>query len=174
MLMSSDLIPNNLIESKIYVFRGKKVSIDFDLASLYGVQTKVLNQAIQRNKRRFPEDFMFQLSRSEFDHLRSQIVTSSSERGGRRYLPYVFTEQGVAMLSGVLNSDRAIQVNIQIMRTFTKMREMLTENEGLRRRIELLEKQYDEKFGMVFEAIKRLIDVQDDKSEDGKEIGFQY
>jgi phage regulator Rha-like protein len=170
--MSQDLIPNELVESKIYVFHGKKVMVDRDLAKLYGVQTKVLNQSVQRNLSRFPEDFMFQLNVSEFERLRSQIVTSSSGRGGQRYLPYVFTEQGVAMLSSVLNSDQAIQVNIQIMRTFTRMREMLIENDDLRRKIELLEKQYDEKFVMVFDAIRRLIDEKPAGGE--KEIGFKY
>ena len=169
--MSHDLIPSELVESKIFVFRGKNVMIDRDLAILYGVETRVLNQAVRRNTRRFPEDFMFQLTDQESQNLRSQIVTSSLEYGGRRYSPYVFTEQGVAMLSSVLKSDRAIQVNIQIMRTFTIMREMLTENEELRRKIELLEKQYDEKFVMVFDAIRRLID---EPSKDEKEIGFKY
>ncbi|KKW32338.1 MAG: KilA-N, DNA-binding domain protein [Candidatus Uhrbacteria bacterium GW2011_GWA2_52_8d] len=169
--MSTDVVPIELIESKIYVFRGKNVMIDRDLATLYGVETRVLNQAVRRNVQRFPEDFMFQLTDQESQNLRSQIVISSLEYGGRRYSPYVFTEQGVAMLSSVLKSDRAIQVNIQIMRTFTRMREMLTENEELRRKIELLEKQYDEKFVMVFDAIRRLID---EPSKDEKEIGFKY
>ncbi|PJE77223.1 DNA-binding protein [Candidatus Uhrbacteria bacterium CG10_big_fil_rev_8_21_14_0_10_48_16] len=169
--MPSDIIPNELVESKIFVFRGKKVMVDRDLATLYGVETRILNQAVRRNIKRFPEDFMFQLTDQELQNLRSQSVTSSLEHGGRRYVPYVFTEQGVAMLSSVLNSDRAIMVNIQIMRTFTRMREMLTENDELRRKIELLEKQYDEKFGIVFEAIRRLVD--DSESEE-KEIGFTY
>ncbi|MEK7620069.1 MAG: ORF6N domain-containing protein [Patescibacteria group bacterium] len=170
--MPADLIPNELIESKIFVFRGTKVMVDRDLASLYGVKTKVLNQAVRRNLARFPEDFMFQLDTKEMMIWKSQIVTSKKEKMGIRKAPRVFTEQGVAMLSSVLNSDRAIQVNIQIMRTFTKMREMLSENEGLRRKIELLEKQYDEKFGMVFDAIRRLIDEKPLGGE--KEIGFKY
>lgn len=169
--MSLDIIPNEIVESKIFVFRGKKVMVDRDLATLYGVETRILNQAVRRNIKRFPEDFMFQLTDQELQNLRSQSVTSSLEHGGRRYVPYVFTEQGVAMLSSVLNSDRAIMVNIQIMRTFTRMREMLTENDELRRKIELLEKQYDEKFGIVFEAIRRLVDDSEDEE---KEIGFNY
>src|SRR3989338_5523514 len=144
--MSLDLIPHEIIESKIYFFRGRKVMVDKDLATLYGVKTKVLNQAVKRNLSRFPLDFMFQLSNDEFKILRSLFVTSSADHGGQRYSPYVFTEQGVAMLSSVLSSERAIMVNIQIMRTFTKIREMLIENDELRRKIELIEKQYDEQF----------------------------
>ena len=170
--MPADLIPNELIESKVYVFRGKKVMVDRDLASLYGVETRVLNQSVRRNTKRFPDDFMFQLTEGEMENWVSQIVIPNSEKMGMRIPPLVFTEQGVAMLSSILNSDRAIMVNIQIMRTFTKMREMLTENEELHRKIELLEKQYDEKFGMVFEAIRRLIDDDQDRGE--KEIGFKY
>ena len=169
--MSSNFIPNELIESKIFIFRGKKVMVDRDLAALYGVITKVLNQSVRRNLSRFPEDFMFQLDPKEMKIWKSQIVTSNKEKMGIRKAPLVFTEQGVAMLSSVLNSDRAIQVNIQIMRTFTRMREMLIENDGLRWKIELLEKQYDEKFVIVFDAIRRLIDG---KPTEGKEIGFKY
>tara|TARA_B100001964_G_C13977733_1_gene484782 strand:- start:162 stop:671 length:510 start_codon:yes stop_codon:yes gene_type:complete len=169
--MSHDLIPSEVIKTKIFFFRGKKVMIDHDLAELYEVSTKVLNQAVKRNKDRFPEDFMFQLTEDEFQDLKSQFVTSSSEHGGRRYTPFVFTEQGVAMLSGVLTSDRAIMVNIQIMRTFTKMREMLRENDDLRFKIEFLEKQYDEQFVMVFEAIRRLTN---ETTTDDEDIGFKY
>lgn len=169
--MSTSIVPIELIESKIFVFRGKKVMVDRDLAQLYCVKTKALNQAVHRNVSRFPDDFMFQLDEHELNIWRSQIVTSNKEKMGIRRPPLVFTEQGVAMLSSVLKSDRAIMVNIQIMRTFTKMREMLTENEELRRKIEFLEKQYDEKFGIVFEAIRRLID---DREDGEKEIGFKY
>lgn len=160
------LIPSDRIESKIYFIRGKKVMFDRDLAGLYGVTTKVLNQAVKRNKKRFPNDFMFQLSVLEMEiwksqlvtsNLRSQFVTSSSGYGGRRYPSYVFTEQGVSMLSSVLNSERAIQVNIQIMRTFTKIREMLASNKELRQKIESLEKKYDKKFGKIFDAIRQLL-----------------
>ena len=114
-----------LIERRIYLIRGQKVMIDFDLAELYGVPTKRLNERISRNKKRFPEDFMFRLTKEETESLRSQFATSNRGRGGRRYLPYAFTEQGVAMLSTVLNSEQAIAVNITIMRAFVKLRQML-------------------------------------------------
>ena len=124
-------IPVQLIERRIYLIRGHKVLLDFDLADLYGVPTKRLNQQVTRNKKRFPEDFMFQLNQKEAEALRSQIVTSKIGRGGRRYLPYAFTEQGVAMLSSVLNSDQAIKVNIAIMRAFVRLRQMLETNADL-------------------------------------------
>lgn len=144
---------------------------DSDLAGLYGVDTKVLNQAVKRNKKRFPADFMFQLNKTEFKIWesrfallisgvsRSQIVTLKQGRN-IKYAPYVFTEQGVAMLSSVLNSDRAIAVNIQIMRTFTKIREMLASNNELRQKIEAMERKYDKKFRAIFQAIKQLIMVK--------------
>ena len=173
------LITNDRIESKIYLIRGKKVIFDRDLAILYGVETKALNQAVKRNKKRFPEDFMFKLNKQEMDicksqivtsNLRSQIVTSSLEHGGIRYASYVFTEQGVAMLSSVLNSERAIQVNIQIMRTFTKIREMLASNKDLRVKIDAMERKYDKQFRVVFSAIKKMLDK--DTKPMGK-IGFR-
>jgi len=141
--------------------------IDWDLAELYGVETKVLKQAVRRNIKRFPNDFMFDLTKDEFENLRSQIVTSSW--GGARYLPMAFTEQGVAMLSSVLKSDRAIQVNIQIMRAFTQLRQMLSTHKDLKRKIESMEKKYDQQFQVVFEAIKQLL-TEEDKSK--KKIGF--
>ncbi len=161
-LVSTDL---DRIESKIYFIRGKKVMLDSDLAFLYQVETKSIKRAVKRNLSRFPEDFMFQLNKLEAHNLRSQIVTLGSRyqfgtlnRGQNiKYLPYVFTEQGVAMLSSVLKSERAIQVNIQIMRTFTKIREMLTTNRELREKIEKLEKKYDKNFTIVFDAIRKLI-----------------
>ena len=137
------------------MIRGKKVMIDQDLAVLYSVETKILIQAVKRNIKRFPEDFMFQLTKTEFINLRSQIVTSSW--GGRRYSPYAFTEQGVAMLSSVLNSERAIQVNIQIIRTFTQLRELLSTHKDLREKIENMEKKYDKQLREIFEAIKYLL-----------------
>jgi hypothetical protein len=147
--------------------------LDSDLAVLYGVETRVLNQAVKRNLERFPEDFMFQLAAGEFENLKSQFVTSSlSNYGGRRKLPYVFTEQGVAMLSSVLNSERAIQVNIGIMRTFVNMRKMLSTNEEINKRLTELENksgEHDENFKKVFAAIRLLISPPD-KSD--KEIGF--
>ncbi len=119
-------IPAAIIEQHIFLIRGQKVMLDADLAKLYGVASKVLIQAVKRNKARFPSDFMFQLTYQEDRNLRSQIVTSNKRRGGRRYLPYAFTEQGVAMLSSVLNSDRAVQVNIEIMRAFVRLRELIS------------------------------------------------
>ena len=127
------------IEKRIFIIRDQKVLLDSDLAQLYGVETKQLNQAVKRNLQRFPIDFMFQLSPSEFDYLRSQIVTSSVVHGGRRTLPYAFTEHGVAMLSSVLNSNRAIEVNIRILRTFIKFRELLATHHDLSIRIHKLE-----------------------------------
>ena len=162
-----DLVISQRIENKIYFIRGQKVMIDHDLAALYGVETKVLIQAVKRNLERFPEDFMFLLTEKEFKILRSQFVTSSW--GGRRYIPYVFTEQGVAMLSSVLRSKRAIQVNIQIMRTFTKLKSLLATHKDLQRKIEEMEKKYDQQFRVVFDAIRALITPPAPKR---KKIGF--
>lgn len=131
--------------------------LDDDLAELYEVETKTLNQAVNRNLERFPADFMFQLSREESERLRSQSVISNRGRGGRRYLHYAFTEQGVAMLSGVLRSPRAVQVNVAIMRAFVKLREMLATNHELARRLDDLESRYDEQFRVVFDAICELM-----------------
>jgi len=157
------------IESRMYLIRGQKVMLDEDLAALYEVETKALNRAVKRNLERFPADFMFQLSAEEFatlrfqygtSNLRSQIVTSNEKpagRGGRRYAPYAFTEQGVAMLSSVLRSERAIQVNIEIMRAFVRLRQMLATNAELSRKLTALEKKYDIRFKAVFEAIHDLM-----------------
>ena len=161
------LVPIERIANKIYLIRDKKVMLDRDLAELYGVETKVLKQAVRRNIERFPEDFIFELIKSEFKNLRSQIVTSSW--GGPRYSPMAFTEQGVAMLSSVLRSKRAVQVNIQIMRAFTQLRQMLSTHEDLKKKIESMEKKYDQQFQVVFEAIKQLID---EESKPKKKIGF--
>ena len=155
------------ITNKIFYIRDKKVMIDRDLAELYGVETKVLKQAVRRNIKRFPNDFMFELTMDEFENLRSQIVTSSW--GGARYSPMAFTEQGVAMLSTVLKSDRAIQVNIQIMRAFTQLRQMLSTHKDLKRKIESMEKKYDQQFQVVFEAIKQLLT---EEGKPKKKIGF--
>ena len=154
-----DSVPVEMITSKIYLIRGQKVMLDRGLAELYGVETRVLKQAVKRNIARFPVDFMFELSRAEFDNLRSQIVISSW--GGIRYRPMAFTEQGVAMLSSVLNSERAVQVNIQIMRAFTKLRQMLATHEDLRRKIEEMEQKYDQQFQVVFDAIKLLLEAEE-------------
>ena len=167
----NEIIPIESIEQRIFMIRGQKVMIDRDLAELYGVETKILNRAVKRNIDRFPEDFMFQLTKEEYDLLlRCQIGTL--KRGQhRKYLPYVFTENGVAMLSSVLNSKRAIHVNIQIMRTFTKLRKMLTSNAQLARKLKALEKKYDEQFKVVFEAIYNLMDASETKAT--RKIGFR-
>jgi phage regulator Rha-like protein len=141
--------------------------LDRDLAELYGTETKKLLQAVKRNIERFPEDFMFQLTKSEFGSLRSQIVTSSW--GGRRYPPYAFTEQGVAMLSSVLHSKRAVAVNIAIMRTFVKLREILATNAVLRRKIESMERKYEEQFKLVFNVLSKMV-MADSKPK--SQIGF--
>ncbi|MEW5949680.1 MAG: ORF6N domain-containing protein [Thermodesulfobacteriota bacterium] len=164
-----ELILVEMIERRIYLIRGHKVMLDRDLAELYEVPTRRLNEQVRRNIARFPSDFMFQLSSEETEKLRSQFATSSSGHGGRRYLPYVFTEQGVAMLSSVLNSERAIQVNIAIMRTFVKLREMLATNKDLSRKLADLEKKYDAQFRAVFDAIRQLMTPPDPKK---RKIGF--
>jgi hypothetical protein len=160
-----------VIELLVFCVRVEKVMFDVDLAKLYGVTTKALNQAMSRNKARFPKDFAFRLSRDEFDNLRSQIVTTSQRRPAiwsqivttsqrrRRAdaLPFAFTEQGVAMLSSVLRSTRAVEVNIAIMRTFVQLRRLMDSNRDLARKIDALEKKYDEQFATVFAAIKQLI-----------------
>lgn len=143
--------------------------LDRDLAELYGVETKVLKQSVRRNSKRFPEDFMFELSEEEFKNWRSQFVTSNADKMGLRYPPMAFTEQGVAMLSSVLNSERAILVNIQIVRAFTKLRQMLDSNEDLKRKIEEMESKYDEQFRVVFEAISQLLTTEENTE---KKIGF--
>jgi hypothetical protein len=143
------------IEGLIYLIRGQKVMLDKDLAALYGVETRSLVQAVKRNVRRFPEDFCFTLSDQEFSVLRSQIVISN--RGGRRTPPLVFTEQGVAMLSGVLHSDRAIQANVEIVRTFVRLRKLLVTNDALAEKLDILEKRYDKQFKLVFDAIREIM-----------------
>ena len=151
------LIPDDIIENKIFFIRGKKVMLDRDLAVLYGVETRTLNQSVRRNKSRFPVDFMFHLKNQEMKIWMSQIVISKSEKKSLRRKPAAFTEQGVAMLSSVLRSKRAIQVNIQIIRTFTKLRELIATNKELREKIEKMERTYDQQFQVVFEAIKQLL-----------------
>lgn len=148
-------LPAEEIQQCILFIRGEKVMLDAHLAILYGVQTKVLIQAVKRNVDRFPIDFMFQLTQGEFEDLRSQNVTSSW--GGRRYLPYVFTEQGVAMLSSVLHSKQAVQVNIEIMRAFVRLRQLTESHKDLRQKLQSLEKKYDKQFKVVFEAIHQLM-----------------
>jgi ORF6N domain-containing protein len=148
------------IERAILLVRGQKVMLDADLAALYRVPTKVLVQAVKRNLARFPHDFMFRLTAEEAVRLRSQIVTSNGGRGGRRYSPYAFTEHGVAMLSSVLRSPRAVQVNIGIMRAFVRLRGMVVSNEALARKLDALEKKYDAQFKVVFDAIRKLMSPQ--------------
>jgi hypothetical protein len=156
------------VERAILLIRGHRVLLDADLAEMYGVDAKILNQAVKRNLGRFPEDFMFRLTQEEIEILRSQIVTSRSW-GGRRYLPYAFTEQGVAMLSSVLRSQRAVDVNIEIMRAFVRLRQMLRENVDLARRLDALEKKYDSQFKVVFDAIRQLMEPP---SRPERRIGF--
>ena len=164
------VIADEAIINKIYLIRGKKVMLDKDLAEMYGVGTKVLKQSVKRNVERFPKDFMFTLTQKEFQHLRSQIVTSSW--GGTRYLPTAFTEQGVSMLSGILNSPVAVQVHIQIIRIFTKMKEILLTNKDILLKLEKMEKDVKknkEDIAIVFEALKRLLDPLQSKR---RMIGF--
>ena len=169
MAKDRSLIPIERIERLILLIRGHKVMLDSDLADLYGVTTKRLNEQVRRNLSRFPEDFMFQLTESEARLLRSQFATSKEGRGGRRYPPYAFTEQGVAMLSSVLNSERAVQVNIEIMRAFVRLRQILASNKELAKRLDELEKKYDAQFKVVFDAIRELMRPQESKK---RPIGF--
>ncbi|MFA5411114.1 MAG: ORF6N domain-containing protein [Candidatus Omnitrophota bacterium] len=167
-----DTVSVEVIATKILEIRGRKVMLDADLARLYGVSTKRLNEQVKRNKKRFPDDFMYRLTEEEVAILRSQFATSSW--GGVRYLPYVFTEQGVAMLSSVLNSERAIQVNILIMRAFVKLKELLLTHKELAGKLEALEKKYaehDEKIKNIFEAIRQLLMPP---KEEKKIIGFGH
>jgi hypothetical protein len=160
-------LPVKRIASKIYLIRGMKVMLDSDLAELYEVETRVLNQAVKRNIKRFPKDFMFQLTKDEFKILKSQIVTS--RWGGARKFPLAFTEQGIAMLSGILHSDRAIHVNIQIMRVFVKLRQLLLDNKDLRIELEKLKQITEERFQVVFETLDKLLQIEDKPK---KKIGF--
>lgn len=162
-----ELVPQEVIEAKIFWIRGKKIMLDRDLAQLYGVKAIALRQQVKRNKKRFPDDFMFQLSEEEANLLVSQnVIPSQKSFGG--YLPYAFTEQGIAMLSSVLNSERAIEVNIAIMRAFVKMRRLLETHKGLLRKIEEMEKKYDYQFKIVFEVIKNFIKEEKPR----RKIGF--
>jgi len=167
--MSETVIPVERIERAIYLIRGQKVMLDRDLAALYGVETRALKQAVKRNEARFPSDFMFLLSDEELSKWRSQFVTSNADRMGLRHAPMAFTEQGVAMLSSVLKSDRAIAVNIAIMRTFVKLRQMLDSHAKLAKRLAGLEANYDEQFRVVFEVLNELMAAPAPKR---KPIGF--
>ena len=166
------------IEQAILLIRGHRVLLDADLALLYGVSVGRLNESVKRNRNRFPDDFMFQLSEAEFQilqaqvgdpNLKSQFAISSSDWGGRRHPPYAFTEQGVAMLSSVLRSKRAVEVNIEIMRIFVRLRQLLAGNAELSRKLEAMEKKYDAQFKVVFDAIRQLMKPPDPKT---RKIGF--
>lgn len=167
------MIPDEVVINKIYLIRDQKVMLDSDLAELYGVTTKRLNEQVRRNIARFPEDFMFRLTGEEWESLRSQIATSKIGRGGRTYLPSAFTEHGVLMLSSVLNSEQAIQVNIQIMRIYTKIREMLLAHKDVFLRVEQVEKQMlkqDQKIEVLFEYLSKFIEKEDKPR---KKIGYE-
>jgi len=184
MAESKSLIPSEIIEKKIFLLRGQKVMLSSDLAELYQVEPRALIQAVKRNMNRFPEDFMFQLTWDELSVLKSDSLISNDSRGtlsrsqivilkrGRniKYLPYAFTEQGVAMLSSVLRSKRAILVNVEIMRAFVRLRQMLATNANLERRLNELEKKYDSQFKVVFDAIRQLMAAPEKPP---KKIGFQ-
>ena len=162
--------PTERIERSIFLLRGQKVMVDDDLAELYEIPVKVLNQAVKRNRSRFPEDFMFQLTSEESDSLRSHFVTLKTGRGRhRKYLPFALTEQGVAMLSSVLRSKRAVQVNIEIMRAFVRLRQMLASNSQLATKLADMEKKYDAQFKVVFDAIRQLMTPPQPKK---RKIGF--
>ncbi len=174
-LNNKSLMPEEVIINKIYLIRNQKVMIDRDLAELYGVETKVLKQAVKRNLDRFPEDFMFEMTKEELEIWRSQIVTSKSDKMGLRYAPFCFTEQGVTMLSCILNSKRAIEVNIRIIRAFVKMREMLTENLSLRIEVESIKKKlsnHDKSIELVFSYLDELLEKQENP-EPRRQIGFR-
>ena len=179
--MSDSLIPIERIEQKIFVIRGERVMIDSDLAAIYGVETKMFTRAVKRNIDRFPGDFMFQLTVEEYETLRRQIGTSNTEtlklqdasskegRGGRRYLPYVFTEHGALMAANILNSSRAVEASVQVVRAFVRMRNLLASNAELAKKVEALESKYDSQFKSIFDAIKKLM-TPPDKPKGG--IGF--
>jgi hypothetical protein len=175
---NSMMIPEEVIMSKIYLIRGVKVMLDKDLAELYEVETRVLNQSVRRNKKRFPEDFMFQMSKEEMNDWKSQIVISNREKMGFRKPPLVFTEQGVAMLSSVLNSDRAILVNIQIIRVFTKIRRLLETHTEILRKLEHVEKkeiEHDRQIILIFEYLRQLEQArqQQDDHATRQKIGYR-
>ena len=176
------IIPDETIIRRIYIFRGQKLMVDRDLAELYGIETKVLNQAVKRNIERFPKDFMFQLNVKEFENWRSQTVTSNSEKMGIRRSPYVFTEQGVAMLSGVINSPKAIDMNIAIMRAFVETRKLLHSNKKIAEQIKLLFDrigEHDVQLGTIYDAIENLMDEKTETKvkkinwEERERIGFK-
>lgn len=164
------------IENKIYEFCGIKVMLDFDLAELYEVETKRLKEAVRRNINRFPNDFMFELTQKEYDFLRSQFATSKAGRGGTRYMPFAFTEQGVAMLSSVLNSEKAIEVNITIIRTFVALRQFALNFKEIADKLKALETQYNKQFKDVYEALNYLVEEKKETQnhKNRKRIGFNH
>jgi phage regulator Rha-like protein len=171
--INSIAVAEEIIISKIYLVRGQKVMIDRDLAELYGVETKVLKQAVRRNMNRFPPDFLFEMNKKEFEDWRSQNVTSKEDRQGLRYAPFCFTEQGVTMLSCVLSSERAIAVNIQVIRVFTKMREMLLTHKDILLKLEQIERKvtgHDEDIQLIFKYLKQLLNPP---QEPRPRIGFR-
>ena len=173
-MKKSIAIPDEVVISKIYLIRKHKVMLDIDLAELYQVETKRLNEQVKRNADRFPEDFMLQLTDEEWKSLRSQIATSKEGRGGRRYAPLAFTEHGVLMLSSVLNSERAIQVNIQIMRIYSKLKGMIMDHKDILLKLEKLEgkvSKHDENFKVVFDYLRELLNP---KTEPMRKIGFKH
>ena len=169
MSQNTGLIPMERIERAILLIRGEKVMLDSDLATIYGVETKALNRAVKRNQNRFPLDFMFQLTPKEAKSLRCQFGTSNAGRGGRRYLSYAFTEHGALMLANVLNSERAAQTSVLVVRAFVRLRQLLSSNAELARKLEAMEKKYDAQFKVVFDAIRQLMSPVETKR---KEIGF--
>ena len=172
-MTKSVAIPDEVVMNKIHLIRNHKVMLDMDLAELYQVTSKRLNERVKRNASRFPDDFMFQLTEQEWESLRSQIATSKKGRGGRRYAPFAFTEHGVLMLSSVLNSERAVQVNIQIMRIYTKLKGMLLTHKDILLKLEKLERKtskHDENFKIVFDYLNELLNP---KTEPMRKIGFK-
>jgi phage regulator Rha-like protein len=167
-------LPDEVIISKIYLIRGQKVMIDRDLAELYGVETKVLKQAVRRNIERFPEDFMFEMNKKEFESWRGDNVSSPEDRQGLRYAPFCFTEQGVTMLSCILNSSTAIEVNIRVIRIFTKLREMVLTHKGILLKLEQIERklgQHDDDIKLIFEYLKELLNPP---AKPMHKIGFKH
>ena len=163
------IITAEAVERKIFLIRGQKVMLDSDLAELYGVTTKRLNEQVRRNADRFPNDFMFRLSTDEFESLRSHFATSSSKHGGRRYLPYSFTEHGALMAASVLDTPRAVEVSLYVVRAFVKLRELIASHKDLARKLDELEKKYDGQFQVVFEAIRQLMAIEEKPK---RKIGF--
>jgi hypothetical protein len=176
-MSNSIKITDETVMDKIYFIRGKKVMLDRDLAEMYGVETRVLNQAVKRNEKRFPPDFMFQLTEKELENWISQIVTSNKEKMGLRKLPNAFTEQGVAMLSSVLNSETAIEVNIQIIRIFSRIRGVILTNKDFLLKLEQLERKVDkhsDEIQVIFKALKKLFNPPPAPIEPRKRIGFKF